>query len=45
MRRRSAFKVVRTRLGVEVRLGHSVEQIDAEGVVVGGERITAKTVI
>ena len=32
-------------LGVEVRLGHSVDQIDAEGVVVGGERITAKTVI
>jgi NADH dehydrogenase len=33
------------RLGVEVRLGHGVDQIDAEGVVVDGERITAKTVI
>src|ERR1700759_4991716 len=33
------------KLGVEVRLGHSVEQIDADGVVVGGERIASKTVI
>jgi NADH dehydrogenase len=32
-------------LGVEVRLGHSVDQIDAEGIVVGGERIASKTVI
>ncbi len=32
-------------LGVEVRLGHSVDQIDADGVVVGGERIPSKTVI
>ena len=32
-------------LGVEVRLGHSVEQIDDDGVVVGGERIASKTVI
>jgi len=32
-------------LGVEVRLGHSVDQIDGEGVIVGGERIPAKTVI
>jgi NADH dehydrogenase len=32
-------------LGVEVRLGHAVEQIDADGVVVGGERIASKTVI
>jgi len=32
-------------LGVEVRLGHSVEQIDADGVVVAGERILSKTVI
>jgi NADH dehydrogenase len=32
-------------LGVEVRLGHSVGQIDAEGVVVGGERIASKVVI
>jgi NADH:ubiquinone reductase (H+-translocating) len=33
------------RLGVEVRLGHSVDQIDGEGVVAGGERISSKTVI
>ena len=32
-------------LGVEVRLGHSVQQIDDDGVVVGGERIASKTVI
>lgn len=32
-------------LGVEVRLGHSVDQIDAEGIVVGGERIASRTVI
>jgi NADH dehydrogenase len=32
-------------LGVEVRLGHSVDRIDAEGVVVAGERIASKTVI
>jgi NADH dehydrogenase FAD-containing subunit len=33
------------KLGVEVRLGHGVDQIDAEGVVIGGERIASKTVI
>jgi NADH:ubiquinone reductase (H+-translocating) len=33
------------RLGVEVRPGHSVDQIDGDGVVVGGERISSKTVI
>jgi len=33
------------KLGVEVRLGHSVDQIDADGVVVAGERIPSKTVI
>jgi NADH:ubiquinone reductase (H+-translocating) len=33
------------KLGVEVCLGHSVEQIDDDGVVVGGERIVSKTVI
>jgi NADH dehydrogenase FAD-containing subunit len=33
------------RLGVEVRLGHGVDHIDAEGVVVAGERIPSKTVI
>ena len=33
------------RLGVEVRLGHGVDQIDADGVIVAGERIFSKTVI
>jgi NADH dehydrogenase FAD-containing subunit len=33
------------KLGVEVRLGHGVDQIDAEGVVIAGERIPSKTVI
>jgi NADH dehydrogenase len=33
------------KLGVEVRLGQSVDQIDADGVVVGGERIASKSVI
>jgi len=32
-------------LGVEVRLGHGVDQIDEDGVIVGGERIASKTVI
>src|SRR5947199_6985971 len=32
-------------LGVEVRLGHGVEHIDADGVIVAGERIASKTVI
>ena len=32
-------------LGVEVRLGHSVDQIDADGIVIAGDRITSKTVI
>src|SRR5215468_4085856 len=32
-------------LGIEVRLGHGVDQIDADGVVVAGERIASKTVI
>jgi len=32
-------------LGVEVRLGHGADVIDADGVVVGGERIVSKTVI
>src|SRR5215475_12778461 len=31
-------------LGVEVRLGRGVEQIDADGVEVAGERIASKTV-
>jgi NADH:ubiquinone reductase (H+-translocating) len=33
------------KLGVEVRLGHAVDKIDAEGVIVAGERIASKTVI
>ena len=33
------------KLGVEVRLGHSVDVIDAEGVVIAGERVASKTVI
>jgi NADH:ubiquinone reductase (H+-translocating) len=33
------------KLGVDVRLGHSVDLIDAEGVVIAGERIASKTVI
>jgi len=32
-------------LGVEVRLGHGVDLIDDDGVVVAGERIASKTVI
>jgi NADH dehydrogenase len=32
-------------LGVDVRLGHGVDLIDADGVVVSGERIASKTVI
>src|SRR5579862_3045979 len=33
------------KLGVEIRLGHSVDLVDAEGVVVAGERIASKTVV
>jgi NADH dehydrogenase FAD-containing subunit len=33
------------KLGVEVRLGHSVDEIDSDGIVVAGERIASKTVI
>jgi NADH dehydrogenase FAD-containing subunit len=33
------------KLGVEVRLGHGVDNIDADGVIVAGERIASKTVI
>jgi NADH:ubiquinone reductase (H+-translocating) len=32
-------------LGVEVRLGHSVDHIDGDGVIIGGEHIASKTVI
>lgn len=34
-----------TELGVEVRLGHGVDSIDDQGVIVAGERIPSKTVI
>jgi len=33
------------KLGVEVRLGHGVDQIDESGVIVNGERIASRTVI
>jgi NADH dehydrogenase len=33
------------RLGVEVRLGNAVDQIDEGGITVGGERIASRTVI
>lgn len=33
------------RMGVEVRLGHAVEQVDAKGVTIGGERIKTRNVI
>jgi NADH dehydrogenase len=33
------------KLGVEVRLGHGVDQIDSDGVIAGSERISSKTVI
>ncbi len=33
------------RLGVDVRLGHGVDHIDEDGVIVGGERIASRTVI
>jgi NADH dehydrogenase FAD-containing subunit len=33
------------KLGVEIRLGHSVDHIDADGIVVAAERIVSKTVI
>jgi NADH dehydrogenase len=33
------------KLGVEIRLGHSVDQIDEDGITVAGERIGSKTVI
>jgi NADH dehydrogenase FAD-containing subunit len=33
------------KLGVEIHLGHAVEMVDSEGVIVAGERIASKTVI
>ena len=41
----AAAKTRLERLGVEVRLGNGVDLIDANGVVVAGERIASKTVI
>src|SRR3989454_725616 len=41
----AAAKVRLDQLGVEVRLGHGVDGIDADGVVVAGERIASKTVV
>jgi NADH:ubiquinone reductase (H+-translocating) len=40
-----AAKAHLERLGVEVRLGHSVDKIDADGIVVAGDRIASNTVI
>src|SRR6202051_2612595 len=40
-----AAKARLEKLGVEVRLGHSVDKIEADGHVVAGERIASKTVI
>src|SRR5262249_25963001 len=40
-----AAKARLERLGVEVRLGHSVDHIDGDGIIVAGERIASKTVI
>jgi len=33
------------KLGVEIHLGHAVEKIDSDGVIIAGERIASKTVI
>jgi NADH dehydrogenase FAD-containing subunit len=33
------------KMGVEVRLGHGVEQVDAKGIVVAGQRINSQNVI
>jgi NADH dehydrogenase FAD-containing subunit len=41
----AAAKIRLESLGVEVRLGHGVDQIDENGAIVAGERIAAKTVI
>jgi NADH dehydrogenase FAD-containing subunit len=41
----AAAKARLERLGVEVRLGHGVDCIDEEGVVVADERIRSRTVI
>jgi NADH:ubiquinone reductase (H+-translocating) len=41
----SAAKERLEKLGVEVRLGQGVDQIDENGIIVAGERISSKTVI
>jgi NADH dehydrogenase len=41
----SAAKARLERLGVDVRLGHPVDHIDEQGVIVAGQRILSKTVI
>jgi len=41
----ASAKVQLESLGVEVRLGTRVQEVDAEGVTVGGERIAARTVL
>ena len=41
----NAAKQRLAKLGVEVLLGHSVDQIDSDGIVVAGQRIASKTVI
>jgi NADH dehydrogenase FAD-containing subunit len=33
------------KLGVEIRLGHSADLVDAEGIVVGGERIATMNIV
>jgi NADH:quinone reductase (non-electrogenic) len=33
------------KLGVDIRTGHAVEQVDAHGVVIAGERLPAQTVL
>jgi NADH dehydrogenase FAD-containing subunit len=41
----NATKARLEKLGVEVRLGTSVDHVDEQGVIASGERITSKTVI
>jgi NADH dehydrogenase/putative oxidoreductase len=41
----AAARAALERIGVEVRIASRVERIDAEGVVVAGERIRARTVL
>jgi NADH:quinone reductase (non-electrogenic) len=43
--RSAAARTRLEQLGVEVRLGHGVDHIDSDGVLVAGERIASKTVI